>query len=586
MADSIHLKVTDAPRSLQDNCGFLADGFRPIARHFSRLTRVHVRAIVLADRFQAPARDLIKETKLKSNCQVGGRPWIKLLTLAVTSTAMLIGSFAPVLAQKTALSIGSAATDIGPMDPHVAASNTDRNVVAAMFNGLVRFKPGLATFEGYEPDLAQSWTSNESKTEWAFTLRQGVQCHRNYGEFTAEDAAYSLLRSADPKRSGVASDYAPIAKAEAIDRYTLKVTLKAPIPSLLGLVSNYAGGFMVCKKAAEEEGGDFRRKPIGTGPFMFEEYKPQQYVKLVANKSYFRGVPKLDSLAYRFIPSDASRDLAFETGEIDMLFGKQDEAWLTRMKRTVGTVAVAMEPAELSWLNFNVTVKPLDDIRVRRAMLLAIDRDALTKFRGPNANKVAVSVIPSSTLGAIDLHLPAPNLAEAKKLLAEAGYPDGLTVKIIATDAPIFELVQANLRKIGVKLDVQTVDLPTYHVQIRKDLSPLVMYQAARFPVADVFLTQFYHSRSTVGTPTAVTNFSHCSAADKEIDEARTEPDQSRQKQLWAEAQRKILDAVCSAPIYESFVLLAYRDSLDLGYELKGSMNLGPPMLETTHFTK
>lgn len=511
-------------------------------------------------------------------------------TLSVVLVAACAVSSGPAIAQKTNLSIGSASTDIGRMDPHVATSNIDRNVVATMFNGLVRFKPGLATFEGHEPDLAESWTFNDARTEWTFKIRQGVQCHRGYGEFTAEDAAYSIQRAADPKRSGFSADLAPIAKAEALDKYTLKITLKGAIPSLLGLMSNYTGGFMVCKKAAEEAGADFARKPIGTGPFMFEEYKPQQYVKVVANKDYFRGAPKLESVVYRFIPSDASRDLAFEAGEIDMLFGKQDEPWLNRMKRTPGVVGVAIEPAELNWLNFNVTVKPLDDIRVRRAMMLAIDRDAITKFRGSNANRVAISVIPSGAAGVVDLSLPKPNIAEAKKLLAEAGYPDGLTIKMISSTNPTmhttFELVQANLAKIGVKLDVQTVDNPTFHVQIRKDLSPLVIYQAARFPVADAFLTQFYHSASTVGTPTAVTNFSHCSAADSEIVEARTELDPARQKQLWAAAQRKIFDAVCAAPIFESFVLWAHTDNLDLGYELKGSMNLGPPILETTRFKK
>jgi peptide/nickel transport system substrate-binding protein len=493
-------------------------------------------------------------------------------------------------AQKTTLTVGVATPDVGRLDPHVATSNADRGIVAGIFNGLTRFKPGQATFEGFEPDLAESWTSNDGKTEWTFNLRKGVQCHRDYGELTAEDVAYSLQRAADPKRSGFSADLAPIAKAEAIDKYTVKITLKNPIPSLLGLVSNYTGGFVVCKKAAEEMGPDFARRPIGTGPFMFEEYKPQQFVKLVANKKYFRGVPKLESVVYRYIPSDASRDLAFESGEIDMLFGKQDEPWLNRMRRIPGTVAFAIEPAELNWLNFNITVKPLDDIRVRRAMMLAIDRDGITKFRGSNANRVAISVIPSSDMGAVDLKLPPVDIAKAKALLAEAGYPNGFTIKMIGSTNPTMatslQMYQAGLSKIGITLDVQPVDNPTFHVQIRKDLSPLVPYQAARFPIADAFLTQFYLSTSTVGTPTGVTNFSHCNVADKEIIAARSELDPAKQKALWAEAQRKILDAVCGAPIYESFVLWAHKDSLVLGYDLKGSMNLGPPILETTHFKK
>ena len=126
----------------------------------------------------------------------------------------------------------------------------------------------------------------------------------------------------------------------------------------------------------------------------------------------------------------------------------------------------------------------------------------------------------------------------------------------------------------------------TFHQQIRQDLSQFVHFQAARFPVADVYLTQFFHSRSIVKTPTAVTNFSHCKVADKEIDEARAEPNKEKQAQLWKVAQEKIIKEVCAIPVNEMLQLWAYKDALDLGYELKASLNLGPPVLETTRFTR
>ena len=94
--------------------------------------------------------------------------------------------------------------------------------------------------------------------------------------------------------------------------------LKNQVPSLLGLLINYQGGNMVCKKAAEEMGEKFTQKPIGTGPFMFGEYKSKESVTLVANPQYFRGKPKLEKIVYRYILSDASRDLAFTSGEIDL----------------------------------------------------------------------------------------------------------------------------------------------------------------------------------------------------------------------------------------------------------------------------
>ena len=104
--------------------------------------------------------------------------------------------------------------------------------------------------------------------------------------------------------------------------------------------------------------------------------------------------------------------------------------------------------------------------------------------------------------------------------------------------------------------------------------------------MADVYLTQFFDSNSIVGKPTAVTNFSHCSVADDEIRAARISTDPAKQLALWKTAQEKIAKAVCGVPIYEQLQLWAWKDSLDLGYELTGSLNLSPPITEKTRFTK
>ena len=120
----------------------------------------------------------------------------------------------------------------------------------------------------------------------------------------------------------------------------------------------------------------------------------------------------------------------------------------------------------------------------------------------------------------------------------------------------------------------------------RKDLSPVTLYQAARFPVADVYLTQFFYGKSTVGTPTAITNFSHCSIADREIEAARAEPNADKQKAIWRTAQEKLLAEDCAVPLVESLVVWAWRDTLDLGYTMTGSLNLGPQITEKTRFVK
>jgi peptide/nickel transport system substrate-binding protein len=200
-------------------------------------------------------------------------------------------------------------------------------------------------------------------------------------------------------------------------------------------------------------------------------------------------------------------------------------------------------------------------------------------------------VVPRGYLGHHDsAPLYQHDLNRTRALLAEAGHPNGITIKTIHTTLPgmmsVREGQQAQLRRANITLEITPVEHATFHQQIRQNLSQVVHFQSARFPVADVYLTQFFHSRSIVGTPTAVTNFSHCNVADAEIDQARGETDPQRAIALWRTAQEKIIREVCAFPIYEQLQLWAYRDTLDLGYELKASLNLAPPLLETTRFTR
>ena len=205
--------------------------------------------------------------------------------LFAAATLALLAA-APALAQAPAgkvLTIGMAAADISQLDPFRATSTQDKPVVSWIFNGLVRFKPGSTSLETLEPDLAESWTRSEDGRTWTFALRKGVKFHGGYGEMTADDVVFSLKRAADPKTSSFATDYAAFDTIEALDPQTVKITLKHPVPSLLGLVANYHGGNVLSRKAVEALGNDFRLKPIGTGPFAFAEYKPNESVRLTAN---------------------------------------------------------------------------------------------------------------------------------------------------------------------------------------------------------------------------------------------------------------------------------------------------------------
>ncbi len=307
-------------------------------------------------------------------------------------------------AQPTALRIGIASADAGVLDPHLNSTTPGRGFLQHIFSGLVPLRPGEMNPENMEPDLAEHWEASADRRSWTFHLRRGAQCRHGFGEFTAEDAVFSLARAANRETSTFSSDYAAFERVEAVDRHTLRITLRitlrANVPSLLGVVMNYAGGFMMCKAAVEQMGNEgFRRRPIGTGPFAFAECVPQQFGRLVAHDQYFRGRPALREITLRFVPSDASRDLAFQAGELDMIHGRQDQAWFDRTRQVRGARVAALAPAEMSVIHLNMTMPPLDDIRVRRAVAHALNRDQEVQMRGRDTSVAAVSVVPRNYLG-------------------------------------------------------------------------------------------------------------------------------------------------------------------------------------------
>jgi peptide/nickel transport system substrate-binding protein len=259
------------------------------------------------------------------------------------------------------------------------------------------------------------------------------------------------------------------------------------------------------------------------------------------------------------------------------------------MRQLPGTVVDVQDPAELSQLYLNVTQKPLDDIRVRQAIASAVNRPELVRWRATDVSREPGSVVPRFYLGfTADGGLPKFDLARARALLAEAGYPNGLTIRMVHTQNPTMfaamQVIQAQLKRAGITLDLNVVEHATFHQMIRQDASPIVFYSAARFPVADTYLTQFFHSRSIVRTPTAVTNFSHCTAADADIDAARGEPDPARQSAFWAAAQRKVIAEVYAVPLIETQTAWARRSNFDYGYANKGAMATGPLFTELSSF--
>ena len=476
-------------------------------------------------------------------------------------------------AQAQTLRVGQIAQDMGTTDPHRAAATQDKAPLSWAYDGLMRFPPGSADPARLEPDLAASFERSADGRSFTFRLRPGVRFHDG-SLLEGEDVVYSLRRSADAQRSAFASDYAAVIAVELVDPMTVRVTLREPVAGALGLFANYHGGMIVSRRA--DAGG---QQP-GTGPFRLERAAGGA-ARMVAFDDHWRGRPAIRAIDLRFITSDATRELAFTAGELDLIIGRREQRWVERMRSQPNTVVDVFSPGEFRTLLISRRNTPLDDARVRRAIQHAVDPQAIARFVGLDVATPWPSPVPPGYLGTTE-EVPrfAPDVNRARALLAEAGHRDGVTIRAVVSSnsaqLPIMEVVQAQLRRAGIRLEMDVVEHATYHARIRQDLSQLTFYGAARFPVADSYLTQFYHSASAPGRPTMSLNFAHCDAADTEIDAARAEPDEVRQMALWAAAQGKILEAGCSVPLFDLKQVWVRRNNLNYGYRLEGAMNLGP----------
>lgn len=509
------------------------------------------------------------------------RPWSVLALVAVFGLAALV--FAS-QADAKVLRVGSGVADVGTLDPHFATNFGEYPIVKAMFNGLVDLPPGTVDMERIQPDLAERWSVSDDGKVWTFHLRRGVQFHHGYGEFTSEDVVYSFNRmKSEEVGSPWRSEVANIKEVRAVDRYTVEIQLHAADPFTLLRLVGYHSGFIVSKKAVEDLGPEHRFRPIGTGPFMIEQYNPRRSVVLTANKDYFKGEPKLDGLEFLFMPDTSTRELALRRQEIDAADGNSEQIWVDRM-RAQGLVVDMVGPGNGYFFQFNMTVPPFDNLLVRRALAYAVNRDDIVQFLGPALARELKSPIPMGYFGHTTegLETYEYNPERARQLLAQAGYPNGFEFEIYMSEAtsylPFAQILQEHWRRIGVTMKLNIVDHASYHERIRENLNGVVLYNATRLPIADIYLSQFYHSDAIVGKPTAITNFSHLgdvvASVDHLIDEARFELDPERQRALYAEAQRVIMEVAAAMPYAQRYSAMARQSYVDLGYELVGPNHL------------
>lgn len=503
------------------------------------------------------------------------------------------------------LRIGIGYADLGTMDPHMASSTRDRALVDMIFNGLIRYKPGDSKV--FEPDLAEAVPEPEmvgGKQVWSFKLKKGVMVHGSDAtpsyELTSEDVVYSLQKAATSKRSAYAGEYTGMT-FQAVDKYTVKITLENPLSAVLFLpkVADYAGGFIIPKKAIEAMGDDkFKTHAVGTGPFIVKNYQAQKGVTLVANQDYFRGKPLLDGVNFLYVPEISSREFALAAGQLDVIASLGQDARIEQMSQLPDSIVDVFGVAEVITLHFNTTTPPMDNLKVRQALAYASSRDDLLAMFSKKVYQKVYSPVPVQYLagGLTQKETAAAGVeykvdqAKAKKLLAEAGYPDGFSLEVnvseSATYRTTYENLQAQWAKIGVKLNIKMVDHSSMHKLIRDDANPMVVYIAWR-PNADVYLTRFYHSASTVVTGSKPdTNFSHITKIDNLIEKARLETDQTKQVDMWKQAQIELLSDCVTYPLLAAAQTYVRRGWVDFGHELKSSLALYPQITEKTQITK
>jgi peptide/nickel transport system substrate-binding protein len=455
----------------------------------------------------------------------------------------------------TTLTIGVDQEIVG-LDPNLVTAFSSFRRVDFLYNKLVRYNDRLQI----EGDLAESWEFSDPRTV-TFRLRRGVKFHDGT-EMTSDDVKFTLERVLDPNtRSPGRSFIDVISSVETPDKYTVRLKLSLPLASLLsGLAS---GNLAIVEKAAVQKYGNLQRNEAGTGPFMLAEWVPDNFMRLVKNPNYFRhGLPKVDTLIIRVIPDQASLLAGVRTRALDFATISQGPV-ITAAKRESGLNVVQKAGLNLRIFSFNTSRPPYTDARVRYAFSWAIDRQAIINtaeggFAAPSGP------VPASTPWAIPASkLPSftQNVARAKQLLSEAGFPNGFSTKIVTSPTyeggiAVAQVIQEQLRAIGVNATLENVEWGTYiNRWVARDFDTMIELRGGD-PDPDRFLYRTFHSTG------AVNNFLFKDPdIDRLLERGRVNVDPDRRKAVYDDLQKALIEAAPAVFLYvpvETQVLQSY----------------------------
>jgi peptide/nickel transport system substrate-binding protein len=494
-------------------------------------------------------------------------------------------------------------SSLGSLDPHMLRGSQDYTYADLVFNCLIRYAPG--DLSRLEPDIAEfipTFELRDGRQVWTVHLKKGVLFHPGpfnpAYELTADDVIFSLKKLANPEFSSMAGEYTGLT-FEKLDTHTLEIILEKPVSPLffLPLIANHRGGHIVSEKAFQA--GSYEEvvsHPVGTGPFMFQQFLPDKKLVLSAHAGYFRGAPKLAGVEMYFIPDNDTREAAFRNGDMDLILGVGDPGWIEHMEQMPKSVVDVFGPGFTGMFHFNTSVRHMKDVRVRQAIAHALDRNdflaaSSRKLVSPVMAPMSPAFMPggltNEKITALGLNFDR-NIEKARQLLAEAGFENGFDMTLYVSEKRVFktayEILQRSLKEIGIHADLKIVTHSDYHQIIRKNLNPIVLYFTLR-PNADTYLRGFFHSDAVVYTgSSAYTNFSHCNAVDDLLDRAVQEMDPKKQIRLWEQAQIKILHGVWVYPLLDIKYCVARKSNLDYGHYLFNTLAGYPQLTERTVF--
>ena len=416
------------------------------------------------------------------------REWLKLSgTAAAAGTMLGHARLAHAQTPKRGGALNLRLWDPPHFDPHLTISYKTHIPYTFTHSRLIKHKAGPGVQPGTFPlegDLAESWTQ-PSPNVYVFKLRRGVRWHNkppvNGREVVADDVIYSIERFKTVTGNANAYMLASLEKVEAPDKYTVRMTLKEPYAWFLDILANPMAVCIIAKETVDKF-GDLKKPEsvVGTGPWMLDSYRPNIGMTLVRNPSYFvQGLPNIDRIE-AFVDEDkASRIAAFITGKYDLgseFPGTIDRVDWEVVKKARPNLTTREFPSNvMSHVYMRTDKAPFSDIRVRRAMSLAIDRKAMIDATYEGAGQLNPPVpaalkewsLPMEQIGEGAIYYKADRAA-AKKLLAEAGHPNGFSATMDFTTygsnvlVDQAQLIMKDLKAIGIEVKLNTKEYGAY----------------------------------------------------------------------------------------------------------------------------